>query len=339
MQFVDEVKIVVKAGDGGDGCVSFRREKFVPKGGPDGGDGGRGGNVIVVARNGLSTLLDLRYQQRYRAPNGAHGRGKRQHGKSGDDLMVPVPAGTVIKDAETGEELVDLVDSGQTFIAAHGGAGGRGNVRFVSSIRRVPRIAEKGTPGEERRLHLELKLLADVGLVGRPNVGKSTLLRKVSAARPKVAAYPFTSLTPHLGVVSFGEFRSFVMADIPGLINGAHQGAGLGTRFLRHIERTRLLVHLLEISPEKSPSPWEDYQTINEELRRFHPALGEKPQFVALNKIDLPAVRTEAPGLKGLFLEHGIHLYLISAATGEGVAELVQAVGVRCQALRESDHE
>lgn len=339
MQFVDEVKIVVKAGDGGNGCVSFRREKFVPKGGPDGGDGGRGGNVVLAARDGLSTLLDLRYQQRYKASDGAHGKGKRQHGKRGDDLVVPVPVGTVVRDAETEEELADLLSSGQNFIVAHGGEGGRGNARFVNSVRRAPRIAEKGGVGQERLLHLELKLLADVGLIGRPNAGKSTLLRKVSAARPKVAAYPFTTLTPHLGVVSFGEFHSFVMADIPGLISGAHQGAGLGTQFLRHIERTRLLIHLLEVRTEGAGSPWDDYQAINEELHHFHPTLGEKPQFVALNKIDLPAVRAECPGLQRLFLERGLHLYPISAATGEGIDTLVEAVGQRWKELQESDHE
>jgi len=339
MQFVDEVRIVVRAGDGGDGCISFRREKFVPRGGSDGGDGGRGGNVVLVAQDGLSTLLDLRYQQRYKAPNGAHGRGKRQQGKRGDDLIVPVPVGTVVKDADTGQELVDLIRSGQTFIAARGGDGGRGNSRFVSSLRQAPRIAEKGVRGEERLLDVELKLLADVGLIGRPNVGKSMLLRTVSAALPKVAAYPFTTLTPHLGVVFFEDFGSFVMADIPGLITGAHEGAGLGGRFLRHIERTRLLVHLLELGTNETFSPWDDYQAINDELYHFQPALRDRPQLVALNKIDLPAVRPHIPHFQRVFRERGIHLHPISAATGEGVEDLVKAIGHRWNKLREADHE
>ncbi|OGP91961.1 MAG: GTPase ObgE, partial [Deltaproteobacteria bacterium RBG_16_54_18] len=250
MQFIDETTISVKAGHGGRGCVSFRREKFVPRGGPNGGDGGMGGDVIVVAQEGLSTLLDLRYQKNYRADNGGHGQGQNKTGKSAETLIIPVPVGTVIKDAETKEVLKDLVRATDQYIAAKGGRGGKGNAWFTTATRQAPRFAQPGEEGEQRQLQLELKLLADVGLVGRPNVGKSTLLSRVSAARPKIADYPFTTLIPNLGVVSYGEHKTFVMADIPGLIAGAHQGQGLGSRFLRHIERTQLLAHLIDISEE-----------------------------------------------------------------------------------------
>jgi GTP-binding protein len=327
MQFIDEVKIWVKGGDGGRGCVSFRREKFIPRGGPNGGDGGKGGDAILMAREGLSTLLDLKYQQHYRAKNGAHGRGKNQQGKSGEDLIISVPLGTVVKDKETGEILKDLMAEGERFLVAKGGRGGRGNARFATSTRQAPRFAEPGEKGEERWLQLELKLLADVGIVGYPNVGKSTLLRRVSAAHPKVADYPFTTLVPYLGVVSYGELKSFVMADIPGLIAGAHRGTGLGIRFLRHIERTLLLVHLMDVSTDPQVDPWLHYVEINEELEKFHPSLVEKPQVVVLNKIDLPAVRERIPQVRDSFRHHGVDLFTISAMTGEGVDEMVREIG------------
>ena len=338
MQFVDEVKIWVKGGDGGKGCVSFRREKFIPRGGPDGGDGGKGGDVILVAKEGLSTLLDLRYQQSYRAENGGHGRGKNQTGKDGKDLIIPVPVGTVVKEAATGEILKDLAAAGDKFLAARGGRGGRGNARFTTPTRQAPRFAEAGQKGQQRWLKLELKLIADVGLVGLPNVGKSTLLGRISAAHPKVADYPFSTLIPQLGVVSYGEFKSFVMADIPGLIAGAHRGAGLGSRFLRHIERTLLLVHLLDISTDPQVDPWQHYKEINEELRKFHPSLLEKPQLAVLNKIDLPEVRKRVPPIKESFREKGVDLFAISALTGEGVDDLIRQIGRRWEKLREEIH-
>jgi len=338
MQFIDEVKIWVKGGDGGRGCVSFRREKFIPRGGPNGGDGGKGGDAILMAREGLSTLLDLKYQQHYRAARGEHGKGKNQQGKSGEDLIIPVPLGTVAKDRETGEVLKDLTQEGEQFVAAKGGRGGRGNARFATSTRQAPRFAEPGEKGEERGLQLELKLLADVGIVGHPNVGKSTLLGRVSAARPKVADYPFTTLVPSLGVVSYGELKTFVMADIPGLIAGAHRGTGLGTRFLRHIERTLLLVHLVDISADPQNDPWLHYEEINEELGAFHPTLLEKPQMAVLNKIDLPAVRERVSQVRDTFRHHGVDLYAISAVTGEGVDEVVREIGHRWERLRGTSH-
>jgi GTP-binding protein len=338
MQFIDEVRISVKAGDGGKGCVSFRREKFVPRGGPDGGDGGKGGDIILIAREGISTLLDLRYQQRYRAAHGAHGQGKKQQGKSGDDLTVSVPVGTLVKDAETGEILKDLTADGERFLAAKGGRGGRGNVWFATATRQAPRIAQPGEKGEQRRLQLELKLLADVGIVGYPNAGKSTLLRRVSAARPKVADYPFTTLVPYLGVVSYRDLKSFVMADIPGLIAGAHQGAGLGSRFLRHIERTSLLVHLVDIAVDPEGDAWHHYAEINEELGKFHPSLAEKPQMAVLNKIDLPVVRERIPQIRDAFRRKGVDLFAISAWTGEGVDDLVREIGRRWEKIRGATH-
>ena len=338
MQFIDEVTIWVKGGDGGRGCVSFRRERYVPRGGPDGGNGGKGGDMILMATEGLSTLLDLRYQQRYRAANGAHGRGKDQTGKSGEDLVVPVPVGTLIKDAETDGILHDLAVAGERFLVVKGGRGGRGNASFATSTRQAPRFAEPGEKGEQRRLRLELKLLADVGIVGHPNVGKSTLLQRVSAARPKVADYPFTTLVPHLGVVSYGELKGFVMADIPGIIAGAHRGAGLGSRFLRHIERTLLLVHLLDISADPPGDPVHNYEEINAELGKFHPSLLGKPQVAVLNKIDLPAVRERIPQVKDAFRQNGVDLLSISALTGEGVDEMIREIGHRWERLKVADH-
>ena len=318
--------------------MSFRRERFVPRGGPDGGDGGKGGDIILMAREGISTLLDLRYQQHYRAESGAHGKGKKQQGKSGDDLIISVPVGTLVKDAETGEILKDLTKDDEAFLAVRGGKGGRGNAWYVTSTRQAPRIAQPGERGERRRLQLELKLLADVGIVGHPNAGKSTLLRRVSAARPKVADYPFTTLVPYLGAVSYGDAKSLVMADIPGLIAGAHEGAGLGSRFLRHIERTSLLVHLVDVSADPDGDPWHPYEEINEELERFHPSLREKPQMAVLNKIDLPAVRERQSQVRDTFRQKGVDIFAISAWTGEGVDDLVQEIGRRWEKVKGATH-
>ena len=298
MKFVDEARIHVKAGDGGNGCVSFRRERFIPRGGPDGGNGGKGGDVILQADAQLSTLLDLTYPKPLRAQKGTHGKGKDQTGRNGEDLLVRVPVGTLVRDDQTGEVLQDLLFDGQRFVGAEGGRGGRGNARFATPTRRAPRHAEKGEKGEERWLRLELKLLADVGLIGYPNAGKSTLLSKISSARPKIADYPFTTLVPNLGVVTREEHRPFVVADIPGLIEGASAGAGLGLTFLRHVERTRLLIHLLDISEEPSRNPIKDFHALNHELNAYHPSLLEKVQIVALNKIDLPSVRERAADIR-----------------------------------------
>ncbi len=333
MKFVDEVRIQVKAGDGGNGCVSFRRERYVPKGGPDGGDGGKGGDVILQADARLSTLLDLTYPQQFRAQKGTHGKGKDRTGRNGEDLIIQVPMGTLVRDDQTGEILQDLLFDGQRFVAAEGGREGRGNARFATATLRAPRHAEKGEKGRERHLCLELKLLADVGLIGYPNVGKSTLLSKISSARPKIADYPFTTLVPNLGVVKREDHRAFVVADIPGLIEGASRGAGLGLTFLRHVERTRLLIHLLDISAGPSRNPVKDFQALNQELNAYHPALREKIQIVSLNKIDLPSVRERAMEVKNQFEKMGQRSYMISGKTGEGVEELIQAVAQVLESL------
>lgn len=324
--FVDEATILVKAGDGGRGCVSFRREKYVPRGGPDGGDGGKGGDVILEADPNLRTLLDYRYQRHYRAQDGEPGRGKNQHGKDGEDLVLRVPVGTVVYDAETGQVLADLCEPGQRVVVARGGRGGRGNAHFATPTRQTPRFAEPGQKGEERTLRLELRLLADIGLVGYPNVGKSTFLGKVSRARPKVAPYPFTTLAPHLGVVRMGE-REFVVADIPGLIEGAHRGVGLGIQFLRHIKRTKILLHLLDISD--GGDPLKRYDDIRKEMGLFDEELLRKPELVVLNKIDLPEVRRRIPEVKEIFAQRGKEVFPISALTGEGLAELLREVSRR----------
>jgi GTP-binding protein len=333
MKFVDEVRIHVKAGDGGNGCVSFRRERFVPRGGPNGGDGGKGGDVILRADAQYSTLLDLTYPKKFLAQKGTHGKGKDQAGRDGKDLIIRVPAGTLVRDDQGGKVLQDLLLDGQQFIAAKGGRGGRGNARFATSTHRAPRHAEKGEKGEERWLWLELKLLADIGLIGYPNVGKSTLLSKISSATPKIADYPFTTLTPNLGVVRKEDHRSFVVADIPGLIEGASRGAGLGLTFLRHVERTRLLIHLLDVSEETLRNPVRDFQALNHELEAYHPSLREKNQIVALNKIDLPSVRERTADLKKQFEEMGYRLFLISGKTGEGVRELLEAVSQTLESI------
>jgi len=325
MKFVDQVRIRVMAGDGGNGCVSFRRERYVPRGGPDGGDGGNGGDVILQADGQLSTLLDLSYPQQLRARKGTHGKGKDQTGRNGKDLIIRVPVGTLVRNDESGELLQDLLFNGQQFVVAVGGRGGKGNARFATSTQRAPRHAEKGEKGEEHWLRLDLKLLADVGLIGFPNAGKSTLLSKISSARPKIGDYPFTTLVPNLGVVT-EEDRSFVVADIPGLIEGASMGAGLGLTFLRHVERTRLLVHLLDISGEPSRNPVKDFDTLNSELNAYHPSLKEKVQIVVLNKIDLPSVRKKAAEVKKRFEGMGHRFYAISGKTGEGVKGLIEAI-------------
>jgi GTP-binding protein len=333
MQFIDEVKIHVKAGDGGRGCVSFRREKFIPRGGPDGGDGGDGGDVFFEVDPELGTLLDLRYKAHYKAGNGVHGMGKNRHGKKGDPLVLRVPPGTQVSDVETGELLADLVEPGKRLFLK-GGMGGRGNARFATSTNRAPRHAQPGIPGEERTVRLELKLLADVGLIGMPNAGKSTLIASVSAARPKIADYPFTTLTPNLGVVRYGGHRTFVVADIPGLIPGASEGHGLGTRFLRHVERTDLFLHLVDLSELQPGDPLANFEVINDELARHRAALREKPQLVVLTKMDITEVKERAAQATGFFRERGFRVFSISAVTGEGVAELISAVTGELARLR-----
>jgi GTPase len=329
MRFIDEAKMKVQAGNGGRGCVSFRREKFVPFGGPDGGDGGLGGSVYLKSVEGMNTLADFRIARTYKAQNGEGGSGNDCTGHGGADVYVPVPVGTVISDLATGEELGDLLAEGQTLLVARGGKGGWGNTRFKSSTNRTPRKAGTGLPGEKRELGLELKLIADVGLLGLPNAGKSTLIRAVSAARPKVADYPFTTLHPNLGVVSAGVSRSFVMADIPGLIEGAAEGAGLGIRFLKHLQRTRVLVHLIDIEPpDPAADPVKDARTIVAELKKFAADLAAKERWLAINKIDLLEPKEAARRAKEIVrrLRWKGPVYLVSGATGAGTGELKQAL-------------
>jgi GTP-binding protein len=326
MHFVDEVTIRVRAGNGGNGAVAFRREKFVPKGGPSGGDGGDGASIILVVDGGLSTLLDFRYKSEFQAPAGQSGANKDKYGRAGEDVVLRVPPGTQVFDAATGELIGDLRADGEHFVVARGGKGGRGNIHFATPTDRAPRRAEPGTPGEERVVRLELKLLADVGLLGFPNVGKSSLIARISAARPKIADYPFTTLIPNLGTVRLSGERSLVVADIPGLITGAHAGAGLGDRFLRHLERTRLLVHLLDATETQGQTPLRAYEATNRELALYDPELAKRPQLVVLNKIDLPDVRKRARQIAQPFARRGIELHKISAATGEGTAELLEAI-------------
>jgi GTPase len=331
--FVDEVKISAKSGDGGNGLVAFRREKFVPRGGPAGGDGGRGGDVTLEADGRMTTLLDFRYKTNYKADRGINGGPNDMTGANATDLVLKVPVGTQIFDADTNELITDMVADGERFVIAKGGRGGRGNARFATPTRQTPRYAENGEPGQERHLRLELKLLADVGLIGFPNVGKSTLISQVSAAKPKIADYPFTTLVPNLGVVRVGDEGSFVMADIPGLIEGAHTGAGLGDRFLKHVERTRLLLHILDVSGFTERDPMEDFEKINRELRMYSPKLAELSQVVALNKIDVPGARETAESLVPEFESRGCKVYLISAATGEGVQPLIYRLAEKLEEL------
>ena len=326
MKFVDEAKIYIKSGDGGQGCVSFRREKFVPRGGPNGGDGGKGGDIIAVASRNHRTLLDMKFNQHRVAKRGGQGEGSNKTGRSSSDVEIIVPVGTVIRDMETGELLADMTIDGQKIIIARGGIGGRGNARFKTSTNRAPRYAQDGLPGEEKTVSLELKLIADVGTVGFPNVGKSTLISSVSAARPRIADYPFTTLKPNLGVVNIGDYRTFVIADIPGLIESAHLGAGLGMKFLRHIERTSILLHIMDISKEPFTGAWDDFETINNELESFSSNVRAKPQIVVINKIDLTATRERLKEQVDIFGEKGIRVFPISAATGEGIKELMKEI-------------
>lgn len=321
--FVDQAKIYVKGGDGGNGIISWRREKYVPMGGPAGGDGGKGGDVVLLVDEGLRTLIDFRYQRHFKAERGENGRPKNQHGKSAPDLVVKVPPGTVVRDAETGEFLGDLVHHGQRLVVARGGRGGRGNAHFLSDKNRAPEIAEKGEPGEERWILLELKVLADVGLVGFPSVGKSTLLASVSRAKPKIASYHFTTLTPELGVVEVEEGRSFVLADLPGLIEGAHEGHGLGHEFLRHIERTRVIIHVIDMAAVEGRDPVQEYHVIREELRRYRAELADRPELVAANKMDLPGAEEHLQRFREAL--PNLRVFPISGATGQGVHALMRA--------------
>lgn len=330
MQFIDEAKIYVRAGNGGNGCISFRREKYVPKGGPDGGNGGNGGNVLIRADRQLNTLLDFKYRRQYNGERGEHGRGKKQDGRWGKDIILKVPCGTIIRDAQTGDLIADLVDHGQEVVAVRGGKGGKGNSLFATSTNQAPRIAEPGTSGEEREIALELKLLADVGLVGFPNAGKSTLISVISAAKPKIADYPFTTLTPNLGIVKVAEERSFVVADIPGLIEGAHEGRGLGVQFLKHIERTKALLFLIDSTSE---DPKKEYNVLLNELKSYSPALGKKHKLVALTKSDLLDPQATRK-MKALSMGRGVEVTLISAVAGKGIEALVKSMWKMIQSAR-----
>ena len=326
MQFVDEVIVEVSAGDGGKGCVAFRREKYRPMGGPSGGDGGKGGDVILHAHDRLATLLDLRYRRFFRGENGEAGRGKDQFGADGKTAEVLLPVGTQVYDHDTGELLADLEEHGQSIVIAAGGIGGRGNIKFSSSYDRAPRRADDGMPGERRKLRLELKLMADVGLIGFPNVGKSTFIAKVSRATPKIADYPFTTLVPNLGVAALGDERSFVVADIPGIIEGASEGAGLGIRFLRHAERNRVLLHVLTVDPDPERHPLNDFDRLMEELSKYSETLAARPMVVGLAKVDLTEVREIEEELRLGLKERGHDMIVFSAATGEGIDDALKVL-------------
>ncbi len=330
--FVDEVDIFVKGGDGGAGCMSFRREKYVPRGGPDGGDGGDGGSAWLVTDEGLSTLLDYRYQRHYAASRGEHGKGGGKHGANGSVLLLRVPIGTVVTERDTGLGVGDLAAAGQRLLVARGGRGGRGNARFATATDRAPRRAEPGGSGQARWLHLELKLLAEVGVIGFPNAGKSTLVSRVSAATPKIADYPFTTLAPTLGLVRVDERRAFVIADLPGLIPGAAEGKGLGLLFLRHTERTRLLIHLIDLDPGTGRDPVEDYRVIQQELKAYSPELVARAQVVVANKTDLPGTRERREALEGFCATAGLPFCAVSAVTGQGLSDLMSAVAARLEA-------
>jgi len=320
VKFIDEATITVQSGNGGSGCVSFRRERFIPLGGPDGGDGGNGGAIFLKASSSRRTLYNFQFNQLFKAKNGTNGQGSQKTGKNAADLIIEIPPGTLVSDAENGQLLKDLINPDESFLVAEGGRGGRGNMRFKTSTNRAPRHAQPGEPGQIKTLKLELKLLADVGIIGLPNAGKSTLIRSMSSARPKIGDYPFTTLRPHLGVVQTGWGEPFVMADIPGLIAGAHKGIGLGIRFLRHIERTRILVHLIDASVVDPDNPLEGYHTINKELARYSEALIEKPQLLVLNKLDLPNAQETAQKFQSAIKAQNI--LLISALTGDGLEKL-----------------
>jgi GTP-binding protein len=328
MKFIDEATIEVTAGNGGDGCSSFRREKYVPMGGPDGGDGGHGGSIIFRTKEGLTTLMDVRYRRHFKAGRGGHGKGKQMTGRSGEDKVVFVPVGSVVFDVGTGEFLADLDTPDQDWVAAAGGRGGKGNMRYVSSTNQAPRKYTKGTTGEKKKLRLELKLLADVGLVGLPNAGKSTLISAVSNARPKVADYPFTTKVPSLGLVRLGDGASFVIADIPGLIEGASQGAGMGIKFLKHIDRTKLILHLIDISDPSHPDPVESYRGIRSELEAFNPEMLDRPEIVVLTKTDIPEVLQLVADTQSALMDAGAKdVHAVSASTHDNLDELMRDVG------------
>src|ERR1051325_2895938 len=334
--FIDRTKIRIQGGHGGNGVTAFRREKFVPRGGPSGGDGGRGGDVWVEAHEALNTLLHLRYNPEHIAERGRHGEGSNRYGHSGEDKLVRVPVGTQVFDAVTGDLLYDFTRNGERWLAARGGRGGFGNSHFATSTNRAPRYHQEGSPGEERELQLELKLLADVGLIGFPNAGKSTLISTISAAKPKIADYPFTTLEPHLGVVDMGEYRTFVVADIPGLIEGPHKGAGLGDRFLRHVERTKLLLHLVDVSSASGRDTVADYETINRELAAYDAALAERPQIIVATKLDALDEPERLARLKARVEADGRPFHAISSATQQGIRELTSAVARALDEMSES---
>ncbi|HWO01425.1 MAG TPA: GTPase ObgE [Blastocatellia bacterium] len=338
MQFLDRARIVVKGGDGGNGVTAFRREKFVPRGGPSGGDGGKGGSVFMEATEQLNTLLQFRFNPEYRAGRGSHGEGSNRHGRDGDDRIVLVPTGTIVTDAETGELIHDFSQAGERIVVAAGGRGGKGNAQFATSTNRAPRYHEEGGLGGVRTLQLELKLIADVGLVGFPNVGKSTLISRISAARPKIADYPFTTLEPNLGVVAYGEEGTFVVADIPGLIEGAHEGTGLGLEFLRHVERTKLLLHVIDVS-STGRDPVEDFQIISRELDLYSAQLTAKPQLVAASKTDALDDPGRVASLRRFCEARGLNLFEISAVTGQGIDKLVNALGSSVEKMRRPSDE
>ena len=337
--FIDRAKIKIKAGDGGNGVTAFRREKFVPRGGPSGGDGGKGGNVWLVSNNGLNTLLHLRYNPEHKAERGRHGEGSNRAGKDGEDCIVEVPVGTQVFDVASGDLIFDFTEAGQRFLAAKGGKGGWGNSHFATPTRRAPKFHYDGRPGDEKELQLELKLIADVGLVGFPNAGKSTLISVISAARPKIADYPFTTLEPNLGVVDLGDFRTFVVADIPGLIEGASEGAGLGDRFLRHVERTKLNLHLVDVSSISGRDPISDYEIINRELRNYSESLADRPQIVVATKIDSLDEPERLERLRERAAEDGREFISISAVANQGTKELVAMVAKKLDEIAEAEAE
>lgn len=331
MKFIDEAKITVKSGSGGKGCISFRREKFVSRGGPDGGNGGKGGDIIFETSNHLSSLLDFRYKKFFKAENGKNGRGKNQTGADGIDVRIPVPAGTLIRDAKTGELLADLSKPSELIIIAKGGRGGKGNTHFTTSTNQAPKFAQSGEEGEDLELLLELKLLADAGIIGFPNVGKSTLISRISAAKPKIADYPFTTLVPNLGVVKYDDYSSFVVADIPGLIPGAHKGEGLGIRFLKHIERTSVFLHIIDISQGE---PEEMFNQINFELFKFNPEFKNRPQIIAISKIDLPEVKENIKSVSKMLTKYGFPVMPVSSVTGEGISDLIHILWERIKCTK-----
>lgn len=334
--FVDVAKIFLKAGDGGNGSVSFRREKYVPLGGPDGGDGGDGGDIVFVVDSGMRTLLDFKYKKKHVANRGENGGGSNMYGRAGEDLIIKVPAGTVVKDPESNKIIADLTEIGQKAVIAKGGRGGRGNSKFATPTRQAPEFAEPGMPGEERWVTLELKLIADIGLIGFPNVGKSTILSMVTGAKPKIANYHFTTITPNLGVVDIPGIKSFVLADIPGLIEGAHEGVGLGIEFLRHVERTRLLIHVIDVSGIEGRDPIEDYNKINEELKLYNEKLSKKPQIVAANKTDITGADENFEKLKSEMDKRNVKIFKISAATNKGLRELMLYAGSLLDTLQDT---